>query len=168
MAYLEKLQKMFADGKYAELKAFCERELSLRSDDVDLLFYYASSLEALGEHEKARNYFEKLFRITKENFFLICKSIPSFNMGDRESAMEEIDKVLATEKDPNVLFYAFKVAIKNDEISLAQAILSRAFRLSPEKTIENMQNFFEQIKGASVERRKFFISVINLLRSLPR
>ncbi|MEM3422560.1 MAG: hypothetical protein QXF35_02415 [Candidatus Bilamarchaeaceae archaeon] len=168
MVYYEKLQKMFKEGKYAEIKSFCESELQLHPNDIDLTFYYASSLEALGEHEKARNYFEKLFNLTKENIFLICKSIPSFALGERAKAKEDIEKVLKVEKDPNILFYAFKVAVKNGESTTAKHGLFLALKTSPEKTIENLQKFFEEVKGTSIERRVFFVSIINLLRSLPK
>jgi len=168
MAYLEKMQKMFSEKKYAELKSFCEGELSLHQNDIDLLFFYASALEALGEHEKARNYFEKLFNITKEKLFLVCKSIPSFSLGERQTAIRDLEKVKNDEENPHVLFYAFKVAVKNGEIETAQKILYKAFKKSPNETIDNLQKFFEDIKTASMEKRIMFIAIINLLREIKR
>ena len=93
MVFLQKMQQMFTEKKYSELKEFCKAELDLRPEDVDLLFFYASALGALGENKAAKNAFEKLFRLTKDRLFLVCESIPTFKEGLCEEAEKELREV---------------------------------------------------------------------------
>ncbi len=168
MVYLEKMQQLFSEGRYKELKEFCKAQLSIRPENVDLLFFYASSLEALGEHEAAKNYFKKLFSITKDRLFLICESISDFAQGNREGALVELDEVAINEEDPNKLFYAFKIAVQNKEPELGSKALYKSFKCAPKITIEKLQEFFEGFKEASSERRQFFIALLTFLSKLSK
>lgn len=168
MVYLDKMEKMFTEAKYKELKEFCAAQLSIYSEDVDLLFFYASALDALGEYEVAKNFFTKLFNITKDRLFLICESIPDFAIGNRDEALAELEKAVDEESDPNKLFLAFKIAVQNSEVDVGSRVLYKCFKNNPKRAMERLQELFESVTWASTERRIFFISVLSLLRELSK
>lgn len=162
------MKTMFAQGQYTELKAFCKTQLEIYDDDVDILFYYASSLEALGEHEAAQNFFTRLFNITKDRLFLICSTIPEFQRGKRKEALAALDEVAADEDDPNKLLYAFKIAVKNGEPGVGSKILYKSFHTDPKLTVDTLQVFFEEFNNIGLTRERFLISVLDLLRELSK
>ncbi len=168
MAFLQKMQQMLSENKCRELKEFCKAELDLRPEDVDLLFFYASALEALGENKAAKNAFEKLFRLTKDRLFLICESIPDFREGLREDAEKELAEVEREEKDVNKLFFAFKVAVGNGEIEVGRRVFYKCFTLDSKKAIELLEAYYESLHARSIEKRMFFVSVLGLLREVSK
>lgn len=168
MAFLQKMQQMFSEKRYAELREFCKAELDLRPEDVDLLFFYAGSLEALGEHKSAKNAFERLFRLTKDRLFLVCESIPAFKEGMFEEAEKELEEVAREEQDLPRLFFAFKVAVENGKVEMGRKILHKCFSLDSKKTIELLEAHYEGLHARSIERRMFFVSILSLLKELGK
>jgi tetratricopeptide (TPR) repeat protein len=168
MVFLQKMQQMFSEKKYKELKEFCKAELDLRPDDVDLLFFYASAIEALGENRAAKNAFEKLFRLTKDKLFLVCESIPAFREGLREEAEKELEEVEREEKDVNKLFFAFKVAVNNGELEIGRRVFYKCITLDAKKTSELLQAYYESLHANSIEKRMFFVSVLELLKDVSK
>ena len=168
MVYLEKMQQLFSQGKYKELKELCKSQLSIHSEDVDLLFFYASSLEALGEHEAAKNYFKRLFDITKDRLFLICQSIPDFAQGNRDGAVDELNEVAAKEDDLNKLFQAFRIAVQNGAPEVGSKLLYSSFKRDPKTTIVKLQEFFESVSDPSPERKRFFVTLLDFLNKLSK
>lgn len=167
MVFLKKMEEMFSQGKYAELLAFCREQKEFYPEDVDVLFNYASALEALGKYAEARNAFAKLFRITNERLFLICETLPDFMEGKEKEAVEALEKEIEEDNKAESLFFAFEVAVKNDEPAVAKKAFLKAFEIDPKKAIELLQDLFEKSKG-TVAQRVLFVTIINVLKSLEK
>jgi len=166
MAYLKKLEKLLKEKKHSELQEFCREKLQFKPEDTDLLFYYAVSLEMLGEYDAARNTFEKLFRITKDKIFRICEAIPEFMKGDNEKAASILKYATKKDDDPGHLFLAFRIAIEGGEGALASAALRKAFSLGPSRTIVLLQEYFEGLHEKRPERILLFVSLLELLKEV--
>ncbi len=165
MAYLKKMQNMFAKGEYAELNIFCKEKLEFTPEDVDLLFFYASTLNSLGKHKEARNAFHKLFIMTQDRLFLTCESIPEFDEFDREGALKSLAEAIKGEKSVDNLFIAFEVAFANGEVEMARQALYFCFRTDSRKTVSKLQEFFEKKHIKDPEKR---IMVVEMLATLKR
>lgn len=168
MAYLKKLEQLLKEKKHTELKKFCKEKLQFSSDDTDLLFYYAISLEILGEYDAARNTFEKLFRITKNKIFRICEAVPEFMKGDRKKAVSILKYATKKDSDPTHLFFAFRIAIEGGEGRLASEALKKAFSYDPKKTISLLQKYFEGLHEKRPERLLLFVALLELLEETER
>ena len=167
MAYLMKLKQLRKEKKYKELGEFCKEKLQFSPEDTDLLFYYAVSLEFMGEYDAAKNAFEKLFRITKDRIFRICEAIPEFMKGDRKKAVS-ILKYANKDDDPAHLFFAFRIAMDGGEERLASEALKKAFASDPNKTILLLQAYFEGLHEKRPERLLLFVALLELLKEVER
>ena len=158
------MKKMLLEGKYAELEEFCKTQLSINPEDIEILFHYASVLEALGKHEKAEKIFSKLFRITNDRLFLICRAIPKFREGSREDAVEELKKVRQEEESVDTLLFLFEVAMRNGETDVAGEAFYKAFKKDHKKAIAYFQEFFEKSRGMGKQKRILIASILMLLK----
>lgn len=167
MVFLKKMQDMFSQKKYSELIAFCKEQMEFYPDDVDILFNYASALEATGRYAEARNAFAKLFRITNERLYLICETLPDFMEGKEKEAVAALEKEISEDDKVESLFFAFEVAAKNGEPKVAKKALTKALQIDTKKTTQLLQELFEKAK-VSMEERLLLVTVIELLKSLEK
>lgn len=84
-----------------------------------------------------------------------------------KEALETLEKVLKSEKDPKKLFYLFKVAVGNREVEMAYRTLYKSYALDPEKTAKELDKFFSKVKKEP-EERKAFKSVLKLVRKVNK
>ncbi|MBD3398375.1 tetratricopeptide repeat protein [Candidatus Micrarchaeota archaeon] len=169
MAYLKKLRHLAKENKYSELEQFCKSKLQFSPGDPDLMFYYAVALEEQGEYAKARNVFEKLYRITHDWLFRICEAIPEYMQGNSKTAKKILKK--ATEKENKSaanLFFAFRIAVNANDAEAAKEALWKAFAIDPEKTLGRLREFFEKTKEKRPERRKLFVALLGLLSDMRK
>ncbi len=164
MAYLKKLEQLLKEKKHMELKKFCKEKLQFNPEDTDLLFYYAVSLEMLGEYDAAKNTFEKLFRITNDKIFRICEAVPEFMKGNKEQAVSILKYATRKDSDPAHLFFAFRVAIEGGEREIASEALKKAFASGPKKTVSLLQKYFAGLHEKRPERLLLFVALLELLK----
>lgn len=158
------MQRMLLEKKYPELREFCKAQLGIAPDDVDALFHYASALEALGEHENAERAFSKLFRLTHDRLFLICRSIPEFREGKREEAIASLKKAEKEEEDADKLLFLFEVALKNGETDIAGDAFHKAFRKDYKKALAHLQELFEKSGALNIQKRVLLASILMMLK----
>jgi tetratricopeptide (TPR) repeat protein len=168
MAYLKKMEQLFSEKKYAELKAFCKDRLQITPDDPDVVFYYASALEAMGEHHAARNAFERLHRITKDLLFMICEAIPEFMDGQRDEAVSILKKATMEDEKESDLFLIFRIAAERGETEIASDALIKAYRNDPQKTLQDLQVHIEGLHEQRPERARLFVTVLRILMDIAK
>lgn len=163
-----KLEKLLINGDFKSLSAYCKEHSVVYPDKNEYLFYYSISLFALGDHGKANNSFQKLFKKTGQYFYLICKSLNEYASGNMKQAEKDLAEAIENDEDIGDILLAFDVARVSNDFEDAKKALKKALEIEPKRTVEKVEDVFEKLKNLKNEDRSLIVSTMHLLRLLEK
>ncbi len=161
-----KLEQLLVKEDFKSLFQYCKERLSVYPDNNEYLFYYAMALSALGDHDKANNTFQKLFKKTGEYFYLICKSLSEYASGDKKQAEKDLEESIDNDEDIGDILLAFDVARASEDFNDAQKALKKAIKLEPKKAADKVEDVFEKLETVKSDDKIIMVNIMKLLRLL--
>ncbi|MCX7774740.1 MAG: tetratricopeptide repeat protein [Spirochaetaceae bacterium] len=129
------LLRMTLDGKYGEVALLAPEVLKRNSADLDAYIGYAWSLNALGQHARARDVATEGYSRFKDARLAQALGEACFNLGENEIALKYLQEYLAYFPEGNRAAYSFylcgEIYIRLGKFSHADIALSAALQFNP-------------------------------------
>lgn len=129
------LLRMTLDGKYGEVALLAPEVLKRNPADLDAYIGYAWSLNALGQHARARDVATEGYSRFKDARLAQALGEACFNLGDNEVALRYLQEYLAYFPEGNRAAFSFylcgEIYIRLGKFSHADIALSAALQFNP-------------------------------------